>query len=195
MDRPGDVQPSPTSGRLFVALTNNTNRSPEQIDEANPRANNKYGHILELRERDDDPTGVQFWWKLILIAGDPQDPTTYFAGYNKSQVSRSVPGQPGLRLGRQHVDRHGWHAGELDACDGLFFMPARSNEKGHVQPFLSVPVGAECSGPVISMETNTILVAVQHPGEVDGATASNVVSHFPYKGDGQPRPSVIHVFK
>ncbi len=196
MDRPEDVQPSPTSGRLFVALTNNTARTPEQIDEANPRANNKYGHILELRERDNDPTGVRFWWKLILIAGDPHDPTTYFAGYDKSEVSPiSCPDNLAFdSVGNMWIATDGM-PGTLDACDGLFFMPVRSNEKGHVQQFLSVPVGAECCGPVVSPETNTILVAVQHPGEVDGATPSNVVSQFPYKGAGQPRPSVIHVFK
>jgi hypothetical protein len=36
---------------------------------------------------------------------------------------------------------------------------------------------------------------VQHPGEVNGASPENVVSRFPYRGDGQPRPSVIHAYR
>lgn len=34
-----------------------------------------------------------------------------------------------------------------------------------------------------------VAVAVQHPGEVDGDTPSNVVSTFPYLGDAQLRPA------
>lgn len=196
MDRPEDVQPSPTTGRVYVALTNNTKRTPAQIDEPNPRANNKFGHVMELHERAGDATATRFTWKLVLIAGDPEDPTTYFSGYDKSEVSPiSCPDNVAFDAdGNLWISTDGM-PGTLGACDGLFLMPVSGPEKGHVQQFLSVPVGAECCGPVVSLEINTILVAVQHPGEVDGATPDNVVSTFPYQGDGQPRPGVIHVFK
>jgi secreted PhoX family phosphatase len=36
---------------------------------------------------------------------------------------------------------------------------------------------------------------VQHPGEVDGASADNPVSHWPDGGASQPRPSVVAVWK
>ncbi|MGB3827445.1 MAG: PhoX family phosphatase [Ornithinimicrobium sp.] len=196
MDRPEDVQPSPRTGRVYVALTNNTKRTPEQINEANPRANNKFGHVLELRERGDDPTARRFRWTLVLIAGDPDDPTTYFSGYDKSDVSPiSCPDNVAFDdCGDLWIATDGM-PGTLGACDGLFYMPLRGKEKGHVQQFLSVPVGAECCGPVVALKDNTVLVAVQHPGEVDGATPDSVVSHFPYTGDGQPRPGIIHVYR
>ncbi len=194
MDRPEDVQPSPKTGRVYVALTNNTKRTPAAIDEANPRANNKFGHVLELRERHDDPTARRFRWKLVLIAGDPSDPVTYFSGFDKGEVSPiSCPDNVAFdESGNLWIATDGM-PGTLQACDGLFMMPVAGSDKGHVQQFLSVPVGAECCGPVVRMEDNTILVAVQHPGEVDDASPDNVVSTFPYRGDSQPRPSVIHV--
>jgi hypothetical protein len=34
-----------------------------------------------------DHTGDRFAWKLLLVCGDPAAPDTYFAGYDKSQVS------------------------------------------------------------------------------------------------------------
>ena len=37
MDRPEDVQPHPSSGKVIVILTNNERRRPEQVDKANPR--------------------------------------------------------------------------------------------------------------------------------------------------------------
>jgi secreted PhoX family phosphatase len=46
MDRPEDVQVSPRNGRVYVLQTNNSGRKPEQVDKANPRAANLFGHII-----------------------------------------------------------------------------------------------------------------------------------------------------
>lgn len=92
MDRPEDVEPSPRSGRVYVALTNNTDRGKAGkagTDEANPRNLNKHGQILELAEHWDDPSSDGFAWRLFLVAGDPNDPATYFAGFPKEKVSPS----------------------------------------------------------------------------------------------------------
>lgn len=78
---------------------------------------------------------------------------------------------------------------------GLFMMPLEGPEKGRLRQFLSVPVGAETCGPVITFDERAILVAVQHPGEVDGATAEKPASRFPYRGDKGPRPSVIQAYR
>lgn len=40
-----------------------------------------------------------------------------------------------------------------------------------------------------------MLVAVQHPGELDDASADAPASHWPDGGDSQPRPSVVSVWK
>lgn len=46
---------------------------------------------------------------------------------------------------------------------------------------------------MITDDGRTVLVAVQHPGDVVGATPEKPVSTFPYDGLGQPRPAVIQV--
>jgi secreted PhoX family phosphatase len=194
MDRPEDVEPNPVTGKVYAAMTNNTARTPAQIDEANPRARNRFGHVIELTEAGDDPTATAFSWQIVLIAGNPEDPTTYFAGYDRSQVSPiSCPDNVAFdAAGNLWISTDG-QPGSLGLCDGLFLMPLAGPERGHVQQLLSVPVGAECCGPVILWDERSVIVAVQHPGEVDGASPDNVVSTFPYLGDGQPRPGVVHV--
>jgi uncharacterized protein len=50
MDRPEDVEPNPLTGKVYCVMTGNANRTPEQVDKANPRPQNKFGHIIELTE-------------------------------------------------------------------------------------------------------------------------------------------------
>ncbi len=188
MDRPEDVEPNPANGKIYCALTNNTNRGAEGnagVDETNPRVGNKHGHVLEL---DDDHTGITFGWNLLLVCGDPADPSTYFGGFDKSQVSPiSCPDNVAF-------DRHGnlWistDGNELDSNDGLFVAPVDGPERGHVKQFLTVPVDAETCGPVIN--DRLVTVCVQHPGEND----EGLTSHWPDGGTSHPRPAVAAVWR
>ena len=77
--------------------------------------------------------------------------------------------------------------------DGLFAVPVKGSERGQVKQFLTMPKGAECCGPIITEES--VLVAPQHPGETDGATAENPGSAWPDGPGSIPRPSVVTVWK
>ncbi|GAA5144576.1 PhoX family phosphatase [Pseudonocardia eucalypti] len=193
MDRPEDVQPHPRSGKVYVALTNNTDRGAAGKagpDAANPRPANKHGQILELTERGDDPTGTAFDWSLLLVCGDPAAPDTYYGGFDKTQVSPiSCPDNVDF-------DSHGnlWISTDgnaLKSNDGLFVVPLEGPERGHVKQFLTVPIGAETCGPVVM--DSFVLVSVQHPGETDDASADKPSSHWPDGGTSQPRPAVVCV--
>jgi secreted PhoX family phosphatase len=195
MDRPEDVEPSKHNRRIYAALTNNTDRGKagkEGPTEINPRNGNKHGHVLEIEERRSDNTALTFSWKLLLVCGDPKDPGTYFGGYDKSQVSPiSCPDNVAF-------DSHGnlWISTDgnaLGSNDGLFAVPVAGKRRGFVKQFLTVPKGAETCGPVVTEDF--VLVSVQHPGEIDGASANNPLSHWPDGGTSQPRPSVAVVWR
>jgi uncharacterized protein len=195
MDRPEDVEPSQKSGKIYAALTNNTDRGKpgkEAATEINPRVNNKHGHVLEITEQRGDHTGTRFAWKLLLLCGDPASPDTYFAGYDKSQVSPiSCPDNVAFdSRGNLWISTDG---NALSHNDGLFAVPVEGRERGHVKQFLTVPHGAETCGPVVT--DDFVLVSVQHPGELTGAGADNPLSHWPDGGTSQPRPSVVAVWK
>jgi secreted PhoX family phosphatase len=194
MDRPEDVQASPKSGKVYVALSNNVERGnagKEGATEINPRNQNKHGHVLELTER--DPLALRFDWLLFLVCGDPAAPDTYFAGFPKDQVS------PISSPDNVAFDPYGnlWistdSANALGINDGLYAVPVEGPERGHLKLFLTVPRGAETCGPIVN--ERLVTVCVQHPGEVDGASADKPASHWPDGGDSQPRPSVVAVWK
>lgn len=192
MDRPEDIERNPKTGAVYVALTNNSSRTAAQADEANPRAANKHGHILEIMERNNDAGATTFSWSVPLVCGDPGDPSTYFAGFDKSKVS-PITSPDNLTF---DSDGNLWIATDssraLKANDGLYAVPLQGSECGNLRAFLSVPFGGETCGPLITKDQKTVFVAVQHPGEADGATPDNQVSHWP-DGD-QPRPSVVSVW-
>ena len=145
MDRPEDVEPNPVNGRIYAALTNNSERTmghlsaanPTGVVEANPRATslvagdggalvpasgNRNGQVLEITERDDDPRSTRFSWRLFLVAGSPEDPSSYFAGFDKSQVSPiSCPDNVAFdRGGNLWIATDG---GRLGTHDGFFAAP------------------------------------------------------------------------
>ncbi|MFC9976788.1 PhoX family protein [Spirillospora sp. NPDC127200] len=191
MDRPEDIERNPKNGAVYVALTNNSSRTAAQADEPNPRAANKHGHILEIMERRNDAGATTFAWSIPLVAGDPKDPGTYFGGYDKSKVSPiSCPDNLTFDSdGNLWISTDG---NALGANDGLFAMPVEGRERGRVRQFLTVPYGAETCGPLIVKDQKTVFVAVQHPGEITGATPEKPASRWP--DGGQPRPSVVSVW-
>lgn len=210
MDRPEDIQPNPVNGRVYCALTNNRARGSKfPVDEPNPlaessvrerlgaplkaAAGNRNGYVLEISENGDDHTSEHFRWTLLLVCGDPQSAETYFAGFPKEQVSAiSCPDNVAFDAeGNLWIATNG---NALGSNDGLFRVPVAGPERGRVQQFLTVPVGAEACGPLISQDQLSVFVAVQHPGETDGASFADPSSTWPHTNHF-PRPGVIVAYK
>ena len=190
MDRPEDVEANPVTGRVYMACTNNTSRTVEQVDEANPRPTNRHGHVVEISERGNDAAANRFRWQLVIVAGDPADPSTYFAGFDKSKVSpMSCPDNVAFDpTGNLWISTDG---NALGTHDGLFAMPVKGRQRGYLKQFMTMPVGAETCGPLITADALSVFVAVQHPGETTGSTFENPSSLFPDGPGNPPRPSVV----
>ncbi|PPB49040.1 phosphatase [Arthrobacter pityocampae] len=208
MDRCEDVEPNPRTGKVYVACTNNTNRgvgSSAVADEANPRTQNRDGHVVELTEAGGNATGTRFTWNLLLVCGDPaRNPSTYFAGYPTDKVSPiSCPDNVAFdSAGNLWISTDG-QPGTVGFADGLFKVGLEGAERGRVQQFLAVPRDAETCGPIIHDQDGTVFVAVQHPGE-DGDWAEQAslfpdyvpLGGAPRRGEAAlPRPSVVQVYR
>ena len=57
-------------------LTNNFKRNPLGINAANPRAFNRYGHILELIPAQQDHSACEYQWEMFVLAGNPNNHQT-----------------------------------------------------------------------------------------------------------------------
>jgi secreted PhoX family phosphatase len=199
MDRPEDVEANPRTGSVYLALTNNSDRGKPDAsrtaapDEANPRVDNKHGHVIELVEDSNDPTATTFAWSILLVCGDPNDPNTYFGGFDKTQVS------PITSPDNLAFDPYGnlWISTDSSAAlginDGLYGVSLEGPTRGRTTLFASVPIGAECCGPVVTEEF--VLISPQHPGDVDDASPDTPASAWPDGPGTQPRPSVVNIWR
>lgn len=208
MDRPEDVEPSPKSGKVYVALTNNTDRGTsgkEGATEPNPRVRNRDGHVLEMTEAAGDATSRRFTWNILLVAGDPRvDSSTYFSGYPEEKVSPiSCPDNLAFdSQGNLWISTDG-APGTIGYADALHKVTLEGRDRGRVEQFLAVPTGAETCGPVIHDRDQSVFVSVQHPGE--GGSYAQPQSLFPdFVAAGQkakkgqfhgPRPTVVQVYR
>jgi len=197
MDRPEDVETNPVNRRVYVALTNNTQRATTNTDNANPRVNNRHGHILEITESGNDPAATRFTWEIFMLCGDPNNPAdrpTFFAGFDTRLVSAiSNPDNFAFdQRGNLWIATDG-QPGTLRSNDGLFAVPTEGPERGYLRQFMSVPAGGEMCGPEFSPDDTTLFCSIQHPGS-GGVLFTRVVSNWP-DGTQPPKPSVLAVVK
>lgn len=79
MDRPEWGAVNPANGEVYFALTNNSQRTPDATDAANPRSyerdngqpgpnnGNDNGHIIRWRERGGKPDATRFDWDIYVF--------------------------------------------------------------------------------------------------------------------------------
>lgn len=199
MDRPEDIETNPVNGRVYIALTNNTQRTDRDKDAANPRANNRWGHIIELTEDDGDHTSTKFFWEIFLLCGDPEQAShgAFFAGYDPKQVSKlACPDNIAFdSKGNLWISTDG-QPGTLGVNDGVYAVPTDGAERGYVRQLVSAVPGSETASLVFNSDDSVLFVAIQHPGEGGRWTLneSQLVSKWP-DGRGPNKPAVIVVTK
>ena len=193
MDRPEDMQQNPVNKKVYAALTNNSERTEEEVDPANPRAENRTGHVIEFTEENNDSASTTFTWDIFLLCGMPEDENTYFAGFPKELVSPiACPDNVNFDTdGNLWISTDGAPA-IIPYIDALHAVPTEGPQRGFVAQFLSVVIGSECASFEFVHGGRNLVVSVQHPGE--GGTVAEPITLWP-DGVAVPRPTVIQVWK
>ncbi|NNM74318.1 PhoX family protein [Enterovirga aerilata] len=202
MDRPEDIEASPKTGRVYVMLTNNTRRSDAQVDPANPRAKNAFGHIIEMVPDGGDHAAATFRWEVLVRCGDPsiKEVGATFSSETTKNGWFGMPDNCAIdQKGRLWIATDGNNQKATGRADGLWALETEGELRGTSRHFFRVPAGAELCGPFFTPDDETLFLAVQHPGEAEeGQPASYEYpnTRWPDFKDGvPPRPSVVLVTK
>ena len=203
MDRPEDIEVNPSNNSVYVMLTNNSRRKADQVDAANPRAENLFGHIVEMLPPDGDHAATKFAWDILVKCGDPSI-ATVGATFNPNTSANGWFGMPDNcavdAAGRLWVTTDGNNLKATGRADGVWAMETEGELRGTSRLFFRVPIGAEMCGPYFTPDDKTFFVAVQHPGEEDRegnpVTFDTPSTRWPDFKDGvPPRPSVVVITK
>jgi secreted PhoX family phosphatase len=204
MDRPEDVEANPKTNKVYVMLTNNAGRKADQIDAANPRADNRFGHIVEIIPEGDDHAAVKFRWEILVKCGDPAI-AAVGATFNPNTSKDGWFGMPDNcavdSMGRLWISTDGNYPKRTGRSDGLWAMETEGAARATSKLFFRCPHGAEMCGPEFTPDDTTLFLAVQHPGETDegdpdaeAAKFESPVTRWPDFKDGiPPRPSIVVV--
>ncbi len=204
MDRPEDIEVNPKTGKIYVMLTFNEKRKPEQVEPANPRAFDKFGHIIEITPDGGDHAAATFKWEILLKCGDPAI-AEVGATFNPATSKDGWFGMPDNcavdALGRLWVATDGNSPAKTGRADGIWGIETEGPGRATSRCFFQVPRGAEMCGPYFTPDLETFFVAVQHPGEAaddvpnaEPATFDKPATRWPDFKDGvPPRPSVVAI--
>ena len=203
MDRPEDVEPNMVNGRVYVMLTNNSQRKEEQTDAVNPRAENRHGQIVELippggEGPDADHTADQFDWEMFLKAGNPDEEGSGAEYHPETQAWISSPDNCAFDVdGRLWISTDQGSAQRRNNIpDGMYACDISGDGRALLKFFYGAPRDAEMCGPEFTPDGRTLFVAPQHPAEAADSTFENPSTRFPDFADGvPPRPSLVAITK
>jgi uncharacterized protein len=206
MDRPEDVEANPRTGHVYVILTNNKDRKADQTNDANPRPDNRFGHVIEMIPPDGDHAATWYRWDILLKCGDPSV-TAVGATFNPATSKDGWFGMPDNividGVGRLWIATDGNSAFKTGRTDGIWALETEGERRATGRLFFRCPEGAELCGPAFTPDDETLFVAVQHPGEGDDedpkarvATFENPTTRWPdFAPAMPPRPSVVTITK
>lgn len=202
MDRPEDVEPNPATGRVYVILTNNSRRTEQQVNAANPRPRNEHGHVIEIvppgaGTNRVDHAATEARWEVFLLAGKPG--VDAGARYHRATSDNgwlSCPDNCAFdSKGRIWIATDG-APGAAGVADGLYGADTTGYGRALTRLFYQAPTGAEVCGPCFTPDSRTLFLAIQHPAEDAGSTFEQPSTRWPDFAEGMPpRPAVIAIVK
>ena len=204
MDRPEWVARHPRTGDMYCTLTNNALRGTagrEGANPANPRAPNRFGHIVRWTEDSGDHAAKRFRWETFVLAGDPAHADEKVRGNLKGDLYASPDGLMIDRRGVMWVQTDVSPSALLRTDHAIYGnnqMLAVDPDTREARRFLTGPRGCEITGACMSPDGSTLFVNVQHPGEagaigVDPANPRSVSNWPDHRPDGRPRSATLAI--
>ncbi|MFA0620645.1 PhoX family phosphatase, partial [Vibrio sp. 10N.222.49.A4] len=197
MDRPEWCSVDPMTGTVYLTLTNNNKR--KEANSANPRVNNKFGHVIRW---DEGKTASEFDWD-IFVFGSPavEDKSINRSGLTDMNQFASPDGLAFDARGILWIQTDNG-ADEVTGYTNdqmLAVVPSQltgdngnsavidANNQAQLKRFFVGPNGCEVTGFTISPDFKSLFVNIQHPANwpsSEDATAQT-------QGNVRPRASTV----
>jgi hypothetical protein len=222
MDRPEWVAVHPTTREVYLTLTNNNRRgsappssnNPDgsttagsarpPVDAANPRNDNRYGHIIRWTETGGDVGATTFAWDIFVECGDKLAVAPNLKG---NIVGDDLGAPDGLWFDKDgrlwiQTDQQGDGLGDWANIGGNAMFCADPSTR-QITRFLTSPRNCEVTGVISTPDGKTMFVGIQHPGE-DWTGSFTARSTWPDSGVNgpttqaaavKPRSSVVVITK
>lgn len=207
MDRPEWITADPyQAGSIYCTLTNNSERGKDgkpSADAANPRNDNRFGHIIHWQENNGDGAAHSFTWDILVLAGNKHAEKTEHQG----NIQGDDFGSPdGLAFDHRGVL---WIQTDVSTSTlnikqyagmGNNQMVATIPGSNQYRRFLTGPNGAEITGIAFTPDNKTLFVNIQHPGEPregdsDPAHPKAISSWPDGEKGGRPRAATVVITK
>lgn len=176
MDRPEWTSVNPLNGDVYLTLTNNSARTPDKVDAANPRGPNRHGHIIRWHDSDDH---LRFTWDIFVFGANAGGA----AEINRSGLTElnQFASPDGMRFDSRGVLWFETDNSESTVSDytndqllavipGLLVnaagqqVPVNGQNQGGLRRFFVGPNGCEVTGIAFTPDNRTLFVNIQHPG-------------------------------
>ncbi|HET8849682.1 MAG TPA: PhoX family phosphatase [Marinobacter sp.] len=183
MDRPEWGAVDPNSGDVYFTLTNNSQRTADNVNAANPIVENRTGHIIRWTEAGSNPAATTFDWDIFVFAGEQGTETVVDDQVIVSLTDDNIFSSPdGLWFdynGRLWIQTDNGFNKELFGND---MMLAANPVTREIKRFFVGPVGCEVTGVVSTPDVRTMFVNIQHPD-----------SNWPNPAEDRPRDATVIV--
>ncbi|MDN3610427.1 PhoX family phosphatase [Vibrio ostreicida] len=174
MDRPEWCSVDPFTGSAYLTLTNNTKRK-DNTNAANPRLNNKFGHIIRW---DEGASATEFHWDIFVFGAPANgDSDTNRSALTEFNQFASPDGLAFDKRGIMWIQTDNG-ADEIEAYTNdqmLAVVPSRLKDKhgqsasigadnqAELKRFFVGPNGCEVTGFTITPDYKSLFVNIQHP--------------------------------
>lgn len=184
--RPEDTEIAP-DGSLFITFTSGLASSSDggpdlRIFKGPDGKAFEYGWIVRLVEDENNPAAMTFRWKMLALGGEPVEGGAGFAnpdnllidkGGNVWVVNDMSSDKLNSAIPKGRLDKEGKAINQSNlrgvfGNNGIWFIPTSGPNAGNAYLFGYGPMECETTGPFFTADEQTLFLAIQHPGEVNG---------------------------
>ena len=239
--RPEDLEVHPFDQTVYIAFTENAGSSDGSPDrrifkDSDATTSRQYGALYRLLEGglegpDSDPAATTFTWGQFLGSGEVAEKGNGFGFADNlvfdpqghlwmvTDITTTAQNFPTARSREDGSHPGGLNFPGIFGNNAIFALPAHGDQAGLPFLFATGPIDCELCGPTFTEDGLTLILSVQHPGELDGMATNDrppevrehilldrdgrsftqkrkvpIGSNFPHGQKGRaPRPAVVYI--